>query len=307
MSDIKPKISLGLPVYNESEFLDETILSLINQTYENIEIIAIDNGSDDNSYEILEKYSRSDKRIKIFKNDENIGLSDNFNLTFRKSTGIYFVWIGAHDRYNRNFVEELLKKITSSKNISLVFSNVSNIDKNSQVLSHKKNTGFQLLNKNSLLRLLKLPWVIRGNGDVVMGMFDRDALRKTTLFSSSVLWADVFLVYQISRLGKIIRVDEVLRDRRYFRDEEENFKTWEAKYKKLTSRFRSPREIGNRKPGLSLYLPVLFMCWKIFYELGIKKFYNPINIIVAIYLITIFVLKRRVALWIDVKTYFSKS
>ena len=42
MSDIKPKISLGLPVYNESEFLDETILSLINQTYENIEIIAID-------------------------------------------------------------------------------------------------------------------------------------------------------------------------------------------------------------------------------------------------------------------------
>ena len=77
MSDIKPKISLGLPVYNESEFLDETILSLINQTHENIEIIAIDNGSNDNSYEILEKYSRSDKRIKIFKNDENIGLSNN--------------------------------------------------------------------------------------------------------------------------------------------------------------------------------------------------------------------------------------
>ncbi|MFL2673187.1 MAG: glycosyltransferase family 2 protein, partial [Dehalococcoidia bacterium] len=95
MSDIKPKISLGLPVYNESEFLDETILSLINQTHENIEIIAIDNGSNDNSYEILEKYSRSDKRIKIFKNDENIGLSNNFNLTFRKSTGRYFVWIGA--------------------------------------------------------------------------------------------------------------------------------------------------------------------------------------------------------------------
>jgi len=307
MSDIKPKISLGLPVYNESEFLDETMLSLLKQTYENIEIIAIDNGSDDDSYEKLEKYSRSDKRIKIFKNDENIGLSNNFNLIFKKSTGRYFAWIGAHDRYNRNFVEELLNKITSSKNISLVFSNVSNIDKNSQIIIHKKNTGFQLLNKSSLLRLLKLPWIIRGSGDIVMGMFDREALKKTTLFSDSVLWADVFLIYQISKLGKIIRVDEVLRDRRYFRDEEEHFETWESKYKKLTSRFRSPREIGNRKPSLSLYFPVLFMCWKIFYELGIKKIYNPINIIVSIYLITIFSLKRRVALWIDMKTYFSKS
>jgi glycosyltransferase involved in cell wall biosynthesis len=307
MADIKPKISLGLPVYNESEFLDETILSLEKQTYENIEIIAIDNGSDDDSYEKLEKYSQGDKRIKIFKNDENIGLSNNFNLIFKKSTGKYFVWIGAHDRYNRNFVEELLKTITSSKNISLVFSNVSNIDKNSQTINHKKNTGFQLLNNNSLLRLLKLPWMIRGSGDIVMGMFDSEILKKTTLFSDSVLWADVFLIYQISKLGKIIRVDEVLRDRRYFRDEEEHFETWESKYKKLTSRFRSPREIGNRKPGLSLYFPVLFMCWNIFYELGIKKFYNPINIIVSIYLITIFLLKRRAALWIDIKTYFSKS
>ena len=113
MADIKPKISLGLPVYNESEFLYETILSLEKQTYENIEIIAIDNGSDDDSYEKLEKYSQGDKRIKIFKNDENIGLSNNFNLIFKKSTGKYFVWIGAHDRYNRNFVEELLKTITS--------------------------------------------------------------------------------------------------------------------------------------------------------------------------------------------------
>ena len=75
-----------------------------------------------------------------------------------------------------------------------------------------------------------------------------------------------------------------MRDRRYFRDEEEHFETWESKYIKLTARFRSPREIGNRKPSLSLYFPVLFMCWKIFYELGIKKIYNPINIIVSIYL-----------------------
>ena len=49
----KPKVSLGIPIYNESEFLEETLDSLLNQTYKDIEIIAIDNNSTDKSFEIL--------------------------------------------------------------------------------------------------------------------------------------------------------------------------------------------------------------------------------------------------------------
>ena len=89
----KPKVSLGIPIFNESKYISETVNSLINQTYENIEIIAIDNDSNDDSFRILESLSKQEDRLKIFKNTKNIGMSENFNLVFKKSTGKYFAWI----------------------------------------------------------------------------------------------------------------------------------------------------------------------------------------------------------------------
>lgn len=301
------KVSLGIPVYNESRFLKKTIDSLLNQTYSNIEIIAIDNASTDNSFRILEEYSNKDPRLKIFKNDKNIGLSNNFNLLVSKSSGEYFGWIGAHDIYNKDYIEKMVSKIIKNNNSSVVFSNVSKIDGDNKIIINKKETGFQLLNNNKFIRLLKIPWLIKGSGDIVMGMFEVDKLKKTDLFSKSVLWADVFLVYQLASTGKIIRINEVLRSRRYFREDEREFDSWELKYKTLTERFRGPREIGDSKPSIYLYFPVLFMCWKIFFEMGIKKIFNPLNLLISVYLISIFAFKKRNSLIIDIKSYFQKS
>lgn len=301
------KVSLGIPVYNESRFLKKTIDSLLNQTYSNIEIIAIDNASTDNSFRILEEYSNKDPRLKIFKNDKNIGLSNNFNLLVSKSSGEYFGWIGAHDIYNKDYIEKMVSKIIKNNNSSVVFSNVSKIDSDNKIIINKKETGFQLLNNNKFIRLLKIPWLIKGSGDIVMGMFEVDKLKKTDLFSKSVLWADVFLVYQLASTGKIIRINEVLRSRRYFREDEREFDSWELKYKTLTERFRGPREIGDSKPSIYLYFPVLFMCWKIFFEMGIKKIFNPLNLLISLYLISIFAFKKRNSLIIDIKSYFQKS
>ena len=301
------KVSLGIPVYNESRFLKKTIDSLLNQTYSNIEIIAIDNASTDNSFRILKEYSNKDPRLKIFKNDKNIGLSNNFNLLVSKSSGEYFGWIGAHDIYNKDYIEKMVSKIIKNNNSSVVFSNVSKIDSDNKIIINKKETGFQLLNNNKFIRLLKIPWLIKGSGDIVMGLFEVDKLKKTDLFSKSVLWADVFLVYQLASTGKIIRINEVLRSRRYFREDEKEFDSWELKYKTLTERFRGPRETGDSKPSIYLYFPVLFMCWKIFFEMGIKKFFNPLNLLISLYLISIFAFKKRNSLFIDIKSYFQNS
>ena len=301
------KVSLGIPVYNESRFLKKTIDSLLNQTYSNIEIIAIDNASTDNSFRILKEYSNKDPRLKIFKNDKNIGLSNNFNLLVSKSSGEYFGWIGAHDIYNKDYIEKMVSKIIKNNNSSVVFSNVSKIDSDNKIIINKKETGFQLLNNNKFIRLLKIPWLIKGSGDIVMGIFEVDKLKKTDLFSKSVLWADVFLVYQLASTGKIIRINEVLRSRRYFREDEREFDSWELKYKTLTERFRGPREIGDSKPSIYLYFPVLFMCWKIFFEMGIKKIFNPLNLLISLYLISIFAFKKRNSLFIDIKSYFQNS
>ena len=71
MENKEIKVSLGIPVFNESLFLKDTIESLLSQSYSKIEIIAIDNCSSDNSYEILKKYSKKDKRLKVFRNKIN--------------------------------------------------------------------------------------------------------------------------------------------------------------------------------------------------------------------------------------------
>ena len=307
MENNEIKVSLGIPVYNESLFLKDTIESLLSQSYSNIEIIAIDNCSSDNSYEILKKYSKKDKRLKVFRNEINIGLSNNFNLLVEKSSGEYFCWIGAHDIYDKFYIEKLLKKIIYYEKASVVFCNVSNINNENEIIIEKKETGFELLSSNKFIRLIKLPWLIRGSGDIVMGIFKKDKLKKTDLFSKSILWADVFLVYQLASIGKIKRVDEVLRSRRYFREDEISFDSWESKYKHLTKRFRGPREIGDSKPSIFLYFPVLFMCWKILFEIGIKKILNPANLIMSIYLLAIFIFKRRQALLIDLKSFFQKT
>ena len=230
----KPLVSLGIPVYNESAFLEKTINSLINQSYPHIEIIAIDNNSKDSSFNILKKVSKKDKRIKIYKNDENIGMSNNFNLVYKKSTGKYFAWIGAHDIYEENFVENLVSQLSNTKNAAVAFVNISKIDSNGKKFGGVKDTGFDLSGNNSILRLIKLPWIIKGSGDIVMGLFNKKTLNKTTLFSNSMLWSDVFLIYQIARLGKIIKVNENLRYRRFFREDEKKFNNWEEKYNKIT-------------------------------------------------------------------------
>ena len=304
MSAAKPKVSLGIPLYNESEFLEETIISLLNQSFKDIEIIAIDNNSSDDSFKILEKYSKKDKRLKIYKNKANIGQSENFNLVFEKSEGEYFSWIGAHDKYEKNYVEKLVNKFKKNQNISVAFSNVSNIDKKGNYINLEKDIGFELKNKSSLFRLLELPRVIKGSGDIVMGMYKKDLLRKTTLFPKGIMWPDVFLIYQLSKLGKIVKEEESLRKRRYFRSDEEVFKNWEEKYIKQTERYRSSAQIGSNKLSFSLKLPVLFFAWKILLELGIKKIYNPINLFVSMYLFINFTLKRKHAMWIDIKRVF---
>lgn len=86
------KISIIVPVYNTAKYLDKCIQTLINQTLENIEIIFIDDGSEDNSVEILKNYAKKDKRIRILKqNHKRQGAARNYGLSIAQGEYIGFV------------------------------------------------------------------------------------------------------------------------------------------------------------------------------------------------------------------------
>jgi len=96
MSDHKPRVSIGLPVYNGENFLKEALDSILNQTFEDFELIISDNASTDRTEEICREYLAKDSRIRYYRNSQNLGAAGNYNRVFDLSRGEYFKW-AAHD------------------------------------------------------------------------------------------------------------------------------------------------------------------------------------------------------------------
>ena len=104
------KITVIVPVYNVENYLEKCLDSLINQTYKNIEIIVINDGSTDNSGEICQEYAQKDNRI-VYIEKENGGLSDARNVGLDKMTGSYVTFIDSDDWIEQDYIETLYKKI----------------------------------------------------------------------------------------------------------------------------------------------------------------------------------------------------
>jgi len=98
------KISVIMSVFNGENTLEESIESILNQTYSNFEFLIVDDLSDDKTYQILENYKNKDSRIRVFKNKENIGLTKSLNILLKQSKGFYIARqdaddISAEDRF----------------------------------------------------------------------------------------------------------------------------------------------------------------------------------------------------------------
>lgn len=102
------KISLIIPVYNKEDFVVRCIDSLINQTYEDIEIIAIDDGSTDDSLKILNELEKKDQRMKVFHQD-NAGVSAARNRGLLEATGDYVYFIDGDDYLIKDACEKMIK------------------------------------------------------------------------------------------------------------------------------------------------------------------------------------------------------
>jgi glycosyltransferase involved in cell wall biosynthesis len=103
------KISIIIPIYNSERYLSECLDSIVNQTYKNIEIICINDGSPDNSIRILDLYGRQDSRIRVV-TQKNKGLSGAYNRGIVESTGEYIIFVDADDWMDLDCCEVALKK-----------------------------------------------------------------------------------------------------------------------------------------------------------------------------------------------------
>lgn len=218
MSDLASKtlVTVGIPTYNRAYYLETAIVSILDQTYSNVELIISDNASTDDTEAICQKFTAGDCRIRYVRQDNNIGPSRNFYEVLRLARGEYFAWLADDDWCDRRFLEALASELQARPDVILCACGVKVID------AHGNNVA-----KDSLERIHpNIPWEkarvaffeypISSVVHAVYGLYrtaivrmvgaPRGVTRKNILTSSEV----PFLA-KLATMGRIIAIPELLR------------------------------------------------------------------------------------------------
>lgn len=216
MKDHTPLVSIIIPIYNGSNYMIEAIDSALAQTYSNIEVIVVNDGSTDNTEEIALSYG---DKIRYFKK-ENGGVSSALNLGIKEMRGDYFSWLSHDDVY---YPEKIFAQISALKSIPnkkcLVLCNSEHIDKNSKLLPQKLHGHYStedsfMLRNDVLHNLLQ-----NGSFNGCALLIPKDAFDQCGLFDETLrfnqdgfMWAKIFLagysLYHIQTIGVQNRVHE---------------------------------------------------------------------------------------------------
>ena len=210
-----PVVSIGMPAFNEATHVEEAIGSLLAQTYRSFELIISDNASADETYEIVLDYAARDDRIRPFRNGNNIGAIANFMTVRDLACGEYFMWAGAHDRWDASFISRLLPVLEGDPRVVLAYSQAMRIDNEGRELG----VGSEHIDTRGLAavdRYKKLVLEIH-NCNMFHGLIRRQAM--IDLAIRPVWGSDVLLLAELSLRGSFAQVPNVLFYRREVREE----------------------------------------------------------------------------------------
>ena len=196
----KPLVSVIIPNYNYGRYLPETIDSVLAQTYPNIEIIVVDDGSTDDSVEVLKSYG---DKIKWFE-QTNQGVAKARNRAFAESAGDFIAFLDSDDVWMPRKLEEQLKMFDNGE-IGLVHCGYSDFDGKNTLCEYLQGLSGRVADE---MLLYKRP-VILGNGSGAV--ITRKAFEKVGGFDSSVVPAEDWeFFYQVARRYKVAFVPEIL-------------------------------------------------------------------------------------------------
>jgi glycosyltransferase involved in cell wall biosynthesis len=139
MTPNKPRVSIGMPVYNGAVYLAQSIESILAQTFQDFELIISDNGSRDRTEDICRSYAAQDGRIRYFCQETNRGAAWNHNKVFHLSSGEYFKWHCHDDLCDPTFLEKCVAVLDREPSVVLCYSQFARIDGQGRLL---KTTTF---------------------------------------------------------------------------------------------------------------------------------------------------------------------
>lgn len=136
---MKPLVSVCIPAYNNAEYIMDTINSILKQTYENLELVIVDDNSTDDTYEVLKRIQ--DERVKVYHNEKNLGMSGNWNRCLSLCTGEYMKLVGADDMLAETSLEKEVQALMDNPSAVLAESDTKLVDLNGKGKGFYKRYG----------------------------------------------------------------------------------------------------------------------------------------------------------------------
>ncbi len=145
-----PKITIVTPSYNQAEFLERTILSVINQAYPNLEYIIIDGGSTDNSVEIIKKY---ESHLSYWISEPDNGQSHAINKGFNRATGVLLNWLNSDDVLYAGALKIMAHYYSEQPDKHVFYGDRIIVDRNDNILGINEGASFKLWESKLYLKI----------------------------------------------------------------------------------------------------------------------------------------------------------
>jgi glycosyltransferase involved in cell wall biosynthesis len=200
-----PLVTLGMSVYNEAEYLRESLDNLLSQSYPNLEIIIADNGSTDKTPEICREYAAKHANITFVRHPTNIGQNASFNYLPRAGTGTYFAWASGHDILEQDFVKTCVEALEAAPAAVLAYPRTINMLADG-TLTREKVRPFDITRMSQARRFLEVMWRVDCN--YVYGMWRRLPLLESSLFQF-IPAADRVLLSEMAIKGPFIHANTI--------------------------------------------------------------------------------------------------
>ena len=193
------KLTIIIPTYNSEKYIEKCIISILKQTYTNLEIIIIDDNSSDNTYEICQKIQKNDLRIKLLRNSKNVGVSITRNLGIDIATGEYITFVDSDDYIEENLYEKLIEKI-ENENIDIAMCNFY-MELNSKDTRINGENKKMVLDKGKILDYMFLPDYYCGF--VWNKIYKTDIIKSNNLRFDNNIFICEDMLFNCQYIGKI--------------------------------------------------------------------------------------------------------
>lgn len=211
MGGHKPKVTVGIPVYNGQRFLPEAMNAILNQTFRDFDIVIADNASIDATQQICLEYARKDHRIRYYRNPSNIGGPRNFNYVFKQSVGEYFKWATVDDVCGAEMLERCVDVLDHNPDVVLCYPKTRLMDAEGKVLQEYED-NLNLSDPRPGRRFVQLISTI-GLAHQHQGLIRASVLRKTAMLGDHI-GSDINLLAELTLYGQFHELQERLFCRR---------------------------------------------------------------------------------------------